>query len=293
MQILDQLQVLGVNVDINRDDVFNSFLKKFESQQVLEEYVSTSPKLMAYFKDKRGDAMELRRIIVAMSGNMKAVNNNVVKKDNSLPYSAWTLSFTGPNPLEAQSILNNYIEFVAATVVTQSLLNIRDAVVLKVQTEKDALELDRAKLANIQESKIKRLYYALQVAKAAGIIQPVRSNAQTINDDPDFSVSLGARGIERKLEIEKSITDVTELVPEWRNRQYQLSVLEKVNVSDIAFPVFKYQQSASLPVKKYGPGIEIIVALFALMGGVLSSSWALFSEAWTQLTSKIQPPKAN
>ncbi len=34
--------------------------------------------------------------------------------------------------------------------------------------------------------------------------KPVYSNGQAVKDDPDFSISLGADGIERKLEIEKS-----------------------------------------------------------------------------------------
>lgn len=32
-----------------------------------------------------------------------------------------------------------------------------------------------------------------------------------VKDDPDFSISLGADGITRKLEIEKSVTDVAEI----------------------------------------------------------------------------------
>ncbi|KFD23394.1 ferric enterobactin uptake protein, partial [Yokenella regensburgei ATCC 49455] len=278
-QRLAALQVLGVNIGLDRNEVFNLFLKKFSSQQELEEYITSSPTLMAHFKDTNVDTMELHRAIVAMSEKMKAVNDNAMKKDDSQPYSSWTLSFTGPNPQEAQSILNNYIEFVAAKVVTQSLESIRDTVALKVQTEKDALELERAKLANIQDTRIKRLNYSLQVAKAAGITRPVYSNGQAVKDDPDFSISLGADGIERKLEIEKSITDVSELNAGLRNSEYQLSLLEKVSVKDMTFPVFKYQLSASLPVKKDGPGKGIIIVLAALLGGIFACGSVLLGQA--------------
>ncbi len=44
---------------------------------------------------------------------------------------------------------------------------------------------------------------------------------------PDFSISLGADGIERKLEIEKAVTDVAELNGELRNRQYLVEQLTK------------------------------------------------------------------
>lgn len=292
LQMLVPLKTLGVDVDINRDDIFNNFLKKFSSQQVLEEYISGTPKLMEQFRKNSADAIGLRQSIVSMSEKMKAVNSNTAKKEEPSPYSLWTLSFTGANPQEAQSILNNYIEFVAAKVVTQFLEGVRDTVSLKVQTEKDELDIERTRLAILQDTKIKRLNYSLQVAKAAGITRPVYSNGQAVKDDPDFSIALGADGIARKLEIEKSITDMAELTPELRNREFQLSLLEKIDVRDMTFPVFKYQQLASLPVAKDGPGTAIIAVLASLLGGLLACAWALFSKAWIQRSPNIIPSKA-
>ncbi|MDI5304047.1 hypothetical protein MJN76_35165, partial [Salmonella enterica subsp. enterica serovar Anatum] len=46
------------------------------------------------------------------------------------------------------------------------------------------------------------------VTRITGIKRPVYSNGQAVKDDPDFSISLGADGISRKLEIEKGVTDV-------------------------------------------------------------------------------------
>jgi len=295
-QHLAALQVLGVNIGIDRNDVFNLFLKKFSSQQNFEEYITSSPVLMAHFKDTNVDTMVLHRAIVAMFEKVKAVNDNAVKKDDSQPYTSWTLSFTGPNPQETQSILNNYIEFVSAKVVAQSLANIRDTVALKVQTEKDVLELERAKLANIQDTRIKRLNYSLQVAKAAGITRPVYSNGQAVKDDPDFSIALGADGIERKLEIEKSITDVAELNDGLRNREYQLSLLEKISVKDMTFPILKYQLPASLPMKKDGPGRGVIIILAALLGGIFACGSILLGQAMAahhQVFKKVLPEPDN
>ncbi|MCO5784601.1 LPS O-antigen length regulator Wzz(fepE) [Citrobacter meridianamericanus] len=276
---LAALQVLGVNVDISRDDIFNLFLKKYQSQQEVQEFITRSPQLMALFMENRADPMGRHRASVAMTEKLKLINNNAARKDAPQPWSSWTLSFTGPNPREAQLILNNYIEFVAARVVTQSLESIRDSVALKVQTEKDALKLERARLTSIQDTRIKRLNYSLQVAKAAGIIHPVYSNGQAVKDDPDYSVVLGVDGIERKLEIEKSMTDVAELNAGLRNSEYQLSLLEKIIVKDIAFPVFKYQQSPSLPLKKDGPGKSIITLLAALIGSIFACGSVLLKQA--------------
>ncbi|MCO5784619.1 LPS O-antigen length regulator Wzz(fepE) [Citrobacter meridianamericanus] len=289
-QHLAALQVLGVNVDISRDDIFTMFLKKFQSQQEMEEYITHSPKLMALIRETSADAMGVNQAIVAMTEKIKAVNDNTVKKGESGPWNSWTLSFTGPDPQEAQSILKSYTEFVAARVVAQSLESIRDTVALKVQTEKEALELERAKLTNIQDTRIRRLNYALQVAKAAGIIRPVYSNGQAVKDDPDFSVALGADGIARKLEIEKSMTDVAELNAGLRNSEYQLSLLKKIIIKDTAFPVFKYQLSPSLPVKKEGPGKSMITLLATLIGSIFACGSVLLEQAISERRTVLPEP---
>lgn len=291
-QRLAALQGLGVDVGIDRDEVFKLFLKKFSSQQEQENYITTLPVLITQFREANVDAMDLHRAVVAISGRIKVVNDNTAKKDDSQPFNSWTLSFTGPNPQETQRILEGYIQFVVAKVVKQSLLRVRNSVALKVQTERDVLDLERAKLANIQDAKIKRLEYSLEIAKAAGISRPVYSNGLAVQDDPDFSIALGANGIARKLEIEKSITDLSELDSGLRNREYELSLLEKIVINDMTFPVFRYQMSPSLPVKKDGPGTVIIVVLSMLVGGMLACAGILFSDLWAQRSSRNILPKS-
>ncbi|MGS9073822.1 LPS O-antigen length regulator Wzz(fepE), partial [Salmonella enterica subsp. enterica serovar Infantis] len=83
-----------------------------------------------------------------------------------------------------------------------------------------------------------RLHYSLEIANAAGIKRPVYSNSQEVKDDPDFSISLGADGLSRKLEIEKGVTDVAEIDGDFRNRQYHVEQLAAMNVSDVKFTPF-------------------------------------------------------
>lgn len=102
----------------------------------------------------------------------------------------------------------------------------------------------------------------------------------------------GPNGIAHKLEIEKSITDVSELDSGLRNREYELSLLEKIVINDMIFPVFRYQMSPSLPVKKDGPGTVIIVVLSMLVGGMLACAGILFSDLWVQRSSRNILPKS-
>ncbi|EEZ4381975.1 MULTISPECIES: LPS O-antigen length regulator Wzz(fepE) [Escherichia] len=275
-----KLRVLDLDVNIGRDDVFNLFIKKFQSISLLEEYLRSSPYVMDQLKEAKIDEQELHRAIVTLSEKMKAVDDNGSKKNEpSALYTSWTLSFTAPNREEAQTVLAGYIDYISALVVKESIENVRNKLELKTQFEKEKLAQDRIKTKNQLDADIQRLNYSLDIANAAGIKKPVYSNGQAVKDDPDFSISLGADGIARKLEIEKSVTDVAELNGELRNRQYLVEKLTKANVDDIKFTPFKYQLSPSLPVKKDGPGKAIIVILSALMGGIVACGGVLLHYA--------------
>ena len=284
---LTKLRVLDMDISVSRGDVFNLFIKKFQSPSLLEEYLRSSPYVMDQLKGADIDEMELHQAIVRLSEKMKAVDTNLGKKNETSLYTSWTLSFTAPQAEEAQSVLKGYIQYISALVVKETLEDIRNKLSIKTSFEKERLEMDRVRLKNQLEANIQRLNYSLEIANAAGIKKPVYSNGQAVKDDPDFSISLGADGIERKLEIEKSVTDVAEINGELRNRQYHVEQLLAMNVGDVTFTPFKYQLSPSLPVKKDGPAKSMIVILAALLGGIVACGGVLLNYAMVSRKQKM------
>lgn len=285
--MLTKLRVLDMDISVSRGDVFNLFIKKFQSPSLLEEYLRSSPYVMDQLKGADIDEMELHQAIVRLSEKMKAVDTNLGKKNETSLYTAWTLSFTAPQAEEAQSVLKGYIQYISDIVVKETLEDIRNKLSIKTSFEKERLEMDRVRLKNQLEANIQRLNYSLEIANAAGIKKPVYSNGQAVKDDPDFSISLGADGIERKLEIEKSVTDVAEINGELRNRQYHVEQLLAMNVSDAKFTPFKYQLTPSLPVKKDGPAKSMIVILAALLGGMVACGGVLLNYAMVSRKQKM------
>ena len=285
--MLTKLRVLDMDISVSRGDVFNLFIKKFQSPSLLEEYLRSSPYVMDQLKGADIDEMELHQAIVRLSEKMKAVDTNLGKKNETSLYTAWTLSFTAPLAEEAQSVLKGYIQYISDIVVKETLEDIRNKLSIKTSFEKERLEMDRVRLKNQMEAHIQRLNYSLEIANAAGIKKPVYSNGQAVKDDPDFSISLGADGIERKLEIEKSVTDVAEINGELRNRQYHVEQLLAMNVSDVKFTPFKYQLTPSLPVKKDGPAKSMIVILAALLGGMVACGGVLLNYAMVSRKQKM------
>ena len=284
---LTKLRVLDMDISVSSGDVFNLFIKKFQSPSLLEEYLRSSPYVMDQLKGADIDEMELHQAIVRLSEKMKAVDTNLGKKNETSLYTSWTLSFTAPQAEEAQSVLKGYIQYISALVVKETLEDIRNKLSIKTSYEKERLEMDRVRLKNQLEANIQRLNYSLEIANAAGIKKPVYSNGQAVKDDPDFSISLGADGIERKLEIEKSVTDVAEINGELRNRQYHVEQLLAMNVGDVTFTPFKYQLTPSLPVKKDGPAKSMIVILAALLGGMVACGGVLLNHAMMSRKQKM------
>ncbi|EJI7101279.1 LPS O-antigen length regulator [Salmonella enterica] len=278
-RMLTALRVLDMEVSVDRGSVFNLFIKKFSSPSLLEEYLRSSPYVMDQLKGAQIDEQDLHRAIVLLSEKMKAVDSNVGKKNETSLFTSWTLSFTAPTREEAQKVLAGYIQYISDIVVKETLENIRNQLEIKTRYEQEKLAMDRVRLKNQLDANIQRLHYSLEIANAAGIKRPVYSNGQAVKDDPDFSISLGADGISRKLEIEKGVTDVAEIDGDLRNRQYHVEQLAAMNVSDVKFTPFKYQLSPSLPVKKDGPGKAIIIILAALIGGMMACGGVLLRHA--------------
>lgn len=276
---LTALRVLDMEVSVDRASVFNLFIKKFSSPSLLEEYLRSSPYVMDQLKGAQIDEQDLHRAIVLLSEKMKAVDSNAGKKNETSLFTSWTLSFTAPTREEAQKVLAGYIQYISDIVVKETLENIRNQLEIKTRYEQEKLAMDRVRLKNQLDANIQRLHYSLEIANAAGIKRPVYSNGQAVKDDPDFSISLGADGISRKLEIEKGVTDVAEIDGDLRNRQYHVEQLAAMNVSDVKFTPFKYQLSPSLPVKKDGPGKAIIIILAALIGGMMACGGVLLHHA--------------
>jgi len=278
-QMLVSLQVLDIDVKVSRADVFNLFIKKFQSQSLLEEYMTSSPFVMAQLKEANADPLELHRAVVNISDRMKAADNTLAKDADKAPYASWTLSFTAPTAGDAQAVLDGYIKYITRLVEQETMQNIRNQVALKTKTVQQQLELDRVRLTNAHNTNLQRLNYSLKVANAAGIKKPVYSNGQAVKDDPDYSVALGADGIAQKLQIEKNLKDVAELNADFQNREYYLAQLQKLSFDDVAIEPFKYQLSPSMPIKKDGPSKALIIVLAALVGGLLACGSVLLREA--------------
>ncbi|TNV20849.1 LPS O-antigen length regulator [Buttiauxella sp. B2] len=272
---LVNMTVLGVETNLDATNLYNLFLERFNSEELRQEFLAKSPYVQTLVKNAQVNKDELYRAIVNVSQKFIAVDNNAAKKIENAPYASWTLSFTAPDAKDAQQVLQNYVSFVTAEVNKNVIERMRNAIDLKVAFEKDRLALDRINLKNQHNVNLERLGYSLQVANAAGLKDPVYSNGQAVKDDPDYSVSLGAKGLAEKLKIEQSIKDVAQMNASVQNREYVLSALQAINPGSIDFKPYQYQMQPSFPLKKDGAGKVLIIVLAALVGLLVAAGSVL------------------
>lgn len=284
---LVHLNVLGVERHADSQKLFKSFLTKFDSQTLKASYLSHSPFILSQLNGAKYSAEELHRSVVLVSGKITSAANIDVKRSENSPYESWTLKFTAPDAQEAQQVLTGYIEYVMRQVVAEEVKTLQDEQALTIRYKQHQLDLERTRLENAHNVAIQRLNYSLAVANAAGIKEPVYSNGQAVNDDPDFSIALGARGLAAKLDIEKSIHDVAELNADLLNQQHVLSQLEAIKIKEIDFFPFRYQMSPSLPIKQDGISKPFVAVIAALFGACAFCMWVLGKQAVQQQRARI------
>ncbi|HBH67084.1 MAG TPA: LPS O-antigen length regulator, partial [Erwinia persicina] len=146
--------------------------------------------------------------------------------------------------------------------------------------------LDVSRAENAHRIKLERLQYALQIANSAGLKQPSWSNGRTIQDDPDFSVTLGADGLARKLQIEQAISDPARLSADLQNRRLYIEKLNAVKINELHVEPFKYMRAPYEPIQRDAPKRSLIVLLFGLAGLIASCSYVLLNHA---MKNRSQP----
>lgn len=283
-KMLVGFQALGVDISLTQDAVFSRFIEHVRSQTLLEDFITTSPLMKAPLAGADSDPQRRRQAVATLVQQMKATDNSAVKNADKQPFTSWTLSFTAPTAAQAQQALTGYIATVSRQTQEEMMQDIRNQIALRTQMETLQVARERMRLTIARETRLQRLQYSLAVAKAAGLKKPVFGNTtQGMNDDPDFPVALGADGIAQKLEIVKAMKDVSELDADFRNREYRLTQLLALPVTDMRPAAYHFQRAPSWPVYQDGPGPAMRMLLAALIGAVIACGSVLFRAARQQV----------
>ncbi|CFR23898.1 LPS O-antigen length regulator Wzz(fepE) [Yersinia kristensenii] len=290
IQVLDKitsdLAALDIAIDIDSDYLLSTFKQNFDSRDMRAEYLVSTNYFKRLMEKNPQDELQRKYLIEKIiNQDISSVSSQQDKADDKSEYRYYKLSHKAETASDAHDLLLGYINYVKKIVdadITRKIKRTIDTA-KNLSTEKYNLDLLRAK--NNQEVKIERLKYAIDMANAAGIKKPIYGSGTVINDDPDFPITIGSDTLNKKLEIEKSITDPVLIDPDLLNRKLYIEKLNGLKIDDIDIVPFKYLQQPTEPTIKDASKRLLVLILFTLIGFVGSVSFVLtkhFMREWKQ-----------
>lgn len=280
---LTELAVLDIQTHITPDSLLSDFMRNFDSRSLREKYLINTTYFKELVIDKTVTPEERNSLINRiLQGNIESHSSSQDKESDKKEYRYYEIRYTAETPVAARDLLEGYINYISGVVEAELVQRISYQVDMLKAKETGRYNLDRVRAENARRIKVERLQYALEIANSAGLKKPSWSNGGTIQDDPDFSVTLGSDGLNRKLKIEESISDPIALNADLQNRGMYIEKLNDLKINELHLEPFKYMRAPYEPLYRDGPKRSLIALLFGMAGLIAACTYVLLSHAMLQ-----------
>ncbi|EPE2652120.1 LPS O-antigen chain length determinant protein WzzB [Vibrio fluvialis] len=250
---------------IDPEIIFKRFIQEFNANGIKRRFMQTNPTFLTLQKQmfvKTNDPEVMQKLYEEWFERIQA--SAVDKKANDI----FTLSFQSVDKASSLTLLNDYIQFVNKTLNQQLNDNLISTLAAKygelTQQEKNLLQQAQLRL----HVELERTQYALHIAEAADIKQPV----QNLGEQEIFSINIGSRALKAKVDALKSIKDLSVFEPRLAILQSKLSQFDLETLSaEAKWSVngFYYLDKPEQPLTRDKPKRALIVVLGGLLGGML------------------------
>lgn len=282
-KILAALDALDIKTDISPDSLLSEFMRNFDAYTLREKYLVSTEYFKQLSKNKTNTPESRRRLIDSiLQGNISSYSSSQDKGADQKEYRYYSVTFSAENPVVARDLLRGYINYVTSVVEHDVYQRICYLVEMRKNQITEKYNFEKAYAETAYRIKLERLQYALEIAKAAGLQKPSWSNGFSNQDDPDFPVTLGADGLDRKLKIVESLKVPTALNADLQNRHLYIEKINELNIDKLHFQPFKYMRTPMEPVHRDAPKRSLIVLLSALAGVIAGCGYVLLNSAMKQ-----------
>ncbi|WP_119828746.1 LPS O-antigen chain length determinant protein WzzB [Vibrio cholerae] len=245
--------------------IFQQFIQKFNANGTKRRFMQTNPTFLTLQKqmmEQNNDPEVMQKLYEGWFERIQA--SAVDKKVNDI----FTLSFQSVDKASSLTLLNDYIQFVNQILNQQLNADLISILTVKygelAQQEKNLLQQAQLRL----HVELERTQYALNIAEAADIKQPV----QNLGEQELFAINIGSRALKAKVDVLKSIKDLSVFEPRLAILQSKLSQFDLETLSaEAKWSVngFYYLDQPEQPLTRDKPKRALIVVLGALLGGML------------------------
>ena len=244
--------------------IFTRFIDLFNAQEVKRRFLTSNE----YQKIKK----QLEPVME------KELTNQWIETLSASPqsniHSPHRLSLQSINSESSYQLMKGYMTFVAQETpryVYADLLGILASHQNNLEQQRSMLE---ANAKNKVELEIVRAQYELEIARVAGVVNPIPLSRH----NQLFNIDLGSKGIEAKIATLKSIKNFALIDPNLLQIETKLSLLDSLKVdTSIQFKPFSFVGNSEPTVSMDKPRKAMIVILGTIFGGVVGVILVLVS----------------
>ncbi|EGQ9189641.1 LPS O-antigen chain length determinant protein WzzB [Vibrio cholerae] len=256
---------------IDPEVIFKRFIQEFNANGTKRRFMQTNSTFLTLQKqmlEQNNDPEVMQTLYEEWFERIQA--SAVDKKANDI----FTLSFQSVDKASSLTLLNDYIQFVNQTLNQQLNANLISTLAAKygelTQQEKNLQQQAQLRL----HVELERTQYALNIAEAADIKQPV----QNLGEQEIFAINIGSRALKAKVDALKSIKDLSVFEPRLAILQSKLSQFDLETLSaEAKWSVngFYYLDQPEQPLTRDKPKSALIVVLGGMLGGMFGVAMVL------------------
>ncbi|EGR0288015.1 LPS O-antigen chain length determinant protein WzzB [Vibrio cholerae] len=268
---------------IDPEVIFKRFIQEFNANGTKRRFMQTNPTFLTLQKqtmEQNNDPEVMQKLYEEWFERIQA--SAVDKKANDI----FTLSFQSVDKASSLTLLNDYIQFVNQILSQQLNANLISILTAKygelTQQEKNLLQQAQLRL----HVELERTQYALAIAEAADIKQPV----QNLGEQEIFAINIGSRALKAKVDALKLIKDLSVFEPRLAILQSKLSQFDLETLSaEAKWSVngFYYLDQPEQPLTRDKPKRALIVVLGALLSGMLGVAIVLVRFAFRSEEERV------
>ncbi len=266
---------------IDTEVLFKRFVDAFNSSNNKRVFLDSSSEFRAYKAmletETETETEATRHLYAAWFKRIAA------KQDGSGDQTPYDISLQSTTKESSYSLLNDYIGLIKRKAHEDALNNLQAIVDGKrneLVQQKRILESQAANKLLVESERAK---YAMDIAKAAGVTQPIQTNSS----NELFGIDLGTKALEAKVKALESVKNLSVVEPRLQQINAKLDMLENLEIDRaVQFQTFRFLENVEQPITRDKPKRALIAVLGTLLGGMLGVAIVLVRFAFCRKEGK-------
>ncbi|MGD8172492.1 LPS O-antigen chain length determinant protein WzzB [Vibrio sp. TRT 21S02] len=197
--------------------------------------------------------------------------------DKKAEFSPYNVSFQATTKESSFIMLSKYMGVIKQKARNDALNNLEAIVTAKKHELIQQKHILTSQAKNRLQVEVERAQYALDIAEAAGVNQPIQTNS----NQEIFSIDLGTKALAAKVKALESVKNLSVIEPRLQQIDAKLDMLNNLKVDrSIDFQTFRFLENVEPPISRDKPKRALIAVLGTLLGGMLGVAIVLIRFAF-------------